>query len=676
LPPFETTSWIDLASLRDPALVPDRVASVLAVRDAGRSLSAALTAAIGNRALLLILDNCEHVLASTAALVAELLATCPRLAVVATSRERLRLRGERELSVKPLAVPPREDGSGSGGPSELGQRAPVAGIAGVAAVRLFVERAVEAVPGFTLTPSNADAVADLCRRLDGLPLAIELAAAGVGVLPPAAVLARLERRLPLLSGGARDLPARQRTMRDAIAWSYDLLSEEEQVLFQCLTVFAGGCDLHGAEAVCGADAAARAVPAFGRDAINVIEGIASLVDKNLLWRFEADAAAGTGPRFMMLETVREFGLERLEATGEAATTRNRHAAWCLDLAEQMWRATARGPIRSDWIDRLAAEQDNLRAALGWLEQDDDATRFVQLAGDLWALWLYRYHALEGGTWLNRALARGGVPDPVRARALEAAANVAWFLGDVERMAELHGEQLSLARSMADDVGVGSGLCGLGDVALFRGDFARAAALLTEAYDLFQEQDHAALTAFTMYRLGVVAFAQGDLDRAAIIQEEAIAQYRALDDPWGTAMALDALGAVARDRGDLAGAAARYRSSLAFWIESGPEEGLAFWLTGVAVLAAAGGRPAQAARLFGAADSLREAPPAPLRPPWRERRDQAIAPVRADLGDAAFDEARTAGQALNAEPATSEAMALLAMLGDESWSPAPRSSVSR
>jgi predicted ATPase len=360
---------IDLAPVRDPAFVLPTIGHALGVREgAERPLPEVLTAFLRPLRLLLVLDNCEHVLAATAQ-VGDLLAACPDLQVLAASRAPLRLRGEHLLPVPPLALP----ATGAADPAVLAE---------VAAVALFVARARAVRADFALTAGNGPAIGEICRRLDGLPLAIELAAARVATLPPPALLARLERRLPLLTGGPRDVPARLRTMRDAIAWSYDLLHPAEQALFRRLAVFAGGFTLEAAEAV-SSETAGRGdngsersddpdlSPSHRND---ILDLVASLIANSLL---RADAGADGEPRYGMLETVREYGLERLAASGEEEVARDRHAAWCLGLAEQYWVEEASWVKNPGWQARVEPEYDNAREALIWLERTGDGARLLR-----------------------------------------------------------------------------------------------------------------------------------------------------------------------------------------------------------------------------------------------------------------------------------------------------------
>jgi len=371
-------AFVDLTPIADPGQVAVAVAHALGMRESGdRPIADRLIDTLRDRHLLLVFDNFEPVVAA-AALVARLLAGCPRLTALVTSREPLRLTAEWVIAVPPLTLP---DTAQSGAAPVVSE-----------AVRLFVERAQAARADFALTGTNAPSVIEIVRRVDGLPLGIELAAARLAHLPPATLLQRLDRRLPLLTGGAGDLPERQRTLRGTMAWSYDLLTPHEQGVFRRLAVFTGGCTLEAAEAVAATDDDA------GFDALDIL---ASLVSKSLL-RQEVDVDGG--PRFTMLETVREYGWEQLAASDEGQSSRDRHAACFLELTERADPAIWGGPDHALWLDRLKAELVNLRTALAWLEGSGDGESFLLLAGSLGGLWHYRSHRVEGRAWLTRALA--------------------------------------------------------------------------------------------------------------------------------------------------------------------------------------------------------------------------------------------------------------------------------
>ncbi|MFQ5794790.1 MAG: BTAD domain-containing putative transcriptional regulator [Candidatus Bipolaricaulia bacterium] len=427
--------FVDLAPISDPGLVVSTIAQTLGVKEAeGRPLLDILKASLRGKQMLLVLDNFEQVVAA-APQVVELVAACPQLKVLVTSREPCHVRGEHVFPVPPLALP------GSDGKRPLA----IERLTQYEAVRLFIERAVAVKPDFAVTDENAPAVAEICIRLDGLPLAIELAAARIKLLSPQALLARLGNRLKLLTGGARDLPACQQTLRDTIDWSYDLLNTGERTLFERLSVFVGGGTLEAAEAVCiGADNLELKM--------DILDGLASLVDKNLLRRKEQ---ADGEPRFLILETIREYGLERLEASGESEAIRRTHADYYLALAEQA-EPKLEGPDQRMWLDRLEVEHDNLRAALVWFEQNGEAEAELRLGGALWGFWHMRGYLSEGRRWLEGALAKGedrDVSASVRAKALHGAGVLTHEQGDYERATVLYEESLDLRRELGDKPGV-------------------------------------------------------------------------------------------------------------------------------------------------------------------------------------------------------------------------------
>ena len=636
-------AFVDLSPLRDPVLVLPAIAQALGVQQAGeRPVAESLVAFLRPRQVLIVLDNCEQVLGATPE-VAALLAACPALQVLATSRAPLRARGEHLLSVPPLALP----GPGSTpGPQDL---------TGIEAVTLFVQRARAVRPDFALTPENAPAVAEVCRRLDGLPLAIELAAARVRVLSLAALLARLTDRLRLLTGGARDQPERQRTMRDAIAWSHDLLTPNERTLFRRLAVFVGGCTLEAAEAVCSVD---------DETGIDILDGIASLVDKSLLRQtIEPESGVGGEPRFSMLETIREYGLEQLVASGEEEATRRAHAAWCVDLAERSWEFVVRDGPFSDWLARLAADYDNLRTALAWLEQSGDAEGMLRLAGSVWGFWHYYGNRLEGRGVLDRALdpARSATTSAgARARALHGASALARNKGDYERAAVLAAECLALWRVEGNRWGEAAGLHVVGYVALAQGDYDRATVPLRESLALFRALGNRMWIDAVETDLGLAALARGDVADATAIFERSLALHREHADPISASFALMYLGLATCAQGDYGEAASRFAAGTPRW-EGWPRsrEIVAEWLAGVAALAAACEAPESAARLFGAAEGLRDALGHAFVLPERAAFERGADAARMALGEAAFTAASDAGRALALEQALDEASAFLA-----------------
>jgi predicted ATPase/transcriptional regulator with XRE-family HTH domain len=619
--------FVELAPVADPGLVASAVAQALGVRpSAGESLSATLGRVLRGRRALLVLDNFEHVLAA-APLVADLLAACPDVVVLATSRLRLRLRGERDFVVPPLDLP------------DPGRLPPIEELAGVGAIRLFVARARDVKPVFSLTEGNAPAVAEVCRRLDGLPLALELAAARTNVLPPAALLARLERRLPLLTGGARDAPERHRTLRATIAWSHDQLTAEEQALFRRLCVFAGGFTLEAAEGIAG-------------DGNDVLDGLSSLVERHLVRPAEG---TDSEPRFCMLETIREFGIEQLDAGPEAERVRERHAAWFLAFAERS-RPRIDGPEGKAVLDRLEAEHPNLRAALAWAIEREDADAAVRLGAALWKFWYVRGHIAEGEQWLARAFAvPGAAPPGARADALYAAGWFAQYRGEPER-AQAHGEEaLVLAQAAGDAQRVAMALMLLGGVAQHRGEIGRAAERFETAQAHARAAGNTHIVAMITHVLAGAVALQGDHVRAAALEGEALTIWRGRGDPWSLGIALLGIAAAALVRGDKAQAGASYREALAVFADHGDRLKIAQCVDGLARLAALGGEPARAARLLASAEALYEAEGLGLPPNDAAGYQRAGEQARAALSEDAFAAAWAEGRARSLEQVIAEAL---------------------
>jgi predicted ATPase len=453
---------VDLTPVRDSAFVLPVVGRALGIREGvERPLLEMLTGFLHPLRLLLVLDNCEHVLAA-APQVGDLLAACPGLQVLAASRAPLRLQGEHLLSVPPLALPP----AGSSAPADLAK---------AAAVTLFVSRARAARADFTLTAENGLAISEICRRLDGLPLAIELAAARIAVLPPPALLVRMERCLPLLTGGPQDAPARQQTMRDTIAWSYDLLSAQEQRLFQRLAIFVGGCTIEAADAV---------TNARGNRGIEILDGISSLVDKSLLRpapNFDGEV------RFTMLETVREFGLEQLLAADELDEAGRLHAGYFLTAAEQR-ESTSFHHIPTIQLDRFAADHDNLGAALDRLCDGSAIDDCLRLAAACTPYWFTRGHVREGSARLNRALATAGsTPSVDKGHALNAAANLAIVMGNFQAAAAFSQGSLAIWDTFGDPRGRAASLFDLARVAEVEQRWDEAADLFDQAAAIYRDR---------------------------------------------------------------------------------------------------------------------------------------------------------------------------------------------
>jgi predicted ATPase/class 3 adenylate cyclase len=703
--------FVNVAPLSDPEFVAPTIAQTLGIREAaGQSLLEHLKRELHQKQLLLVLDNFEQVVSAAPQLV-DLLATCPRLKLLVTSREVLRVRAEREFAVPPLAVP------------DLTHLPELAALSHYAAVTLFIERAQAVKSAFQMTAANARAVAEICVRLDGLPLALELAAARVKLFPPQALLAQLEQRLAVLTSGARDAPVRQQSLRNTLAWSYDLLPAQEQQLFRRLSVFVGGCTLQAIEALC---AALDTSNGAGR----VVDAVSSLIDKSLLQQTEHD---GEEPRFVILETIREYGLECLVMHGEMESTQQAHALYYLALAEEA-EPELGGPKQVVWLERLEREYDNLRAALRWsLERGEvggNSEMALRLAGALWRFWEIRDHWRDGRDFLERALAGSkGVAVPVRVKALKAAAHLAFVQSDNERAEALYEECLARCREVGDTAGMALSLRRLGAIAARRGnlvvaillteeslalyrevgdkagialalnnlasqigdqgEYARAISLLEEALALFREvgdkefiawvlihlanilflsqgdpaRVHALLkeglalcrelgsqedTALALCLLGEVALLQGDTVIARLLLEESVALSGEIGYRHGTDESLSLLGGVAASEGDYAAARAFYEESLAIKREVGDNTKIPFCLEGLADVVAPQGDPVWAARLWGTAEALREAMGTPLPPVYRAGSERSVAATRTQLGEKAFVTAWAQGRTMTLE----------------------------
>ena len=623
--------FVDLSPLIDAARVLPTIASVLGVRERGEEpLGQSLGQYLQDRRLLLVLDNCEQVLAAGPDLAA-LLAACSCLTILATSREALRLRGEQEMPVAPLALPDPHVRS-------------LAALSQVPAVALFVERARASDPAFTLTAENVEAVVGICRRLDGLPLAIELAAVRTKVLSPAALNQRLTRSLSLLTGGARDAPARQRTLRDAIAWSHDLLEPQEQMLFRRLGIFVGGCTLEAAEVVA------------GPDVCDVMTGIAALVDASLLRREEV----GEGElRFRMLETIREFGLERLEASGEESATGDRHTRYYLDLAQRAG-AVIIDTSTPELLDLIEREHDNLRTALGWSRDTDDHDTFLRLAGALAFFWYYRGYLNEGQHWLSQALetpADADVPQP-RAWALLTSGMLANVCGETDRAAELLTASFAWWERSGDTHHHAFARSLLGGVHVSLGRYDEAAPLFAANRDYFQSTGQWIMLAHAVFHLGVIAWVKGDDACARRLLREAAEGYDQAGTPDDAIDPLRYLGLLACAAGHHEEAAAWFAEELTRLRQLGNRAALAVGLADVATLAAACEAWQPAARLFAKAEALLKAEAGAFSLPARDLYERASARAREMLGPAASQAATAAGRALSPEQTLVEAEAVL------------------
>jgi predicted ATPase len=606
--------FVDLSAVRDPTLVASAIAEELGVTESGgRSPAECLAEHLRGKHLLLVLDNFEQVL-EAAPLVARLLDAAPRLTALATSRALLHISAEREFAVPPLAVP-----SGDRLP-------PVEELGRCAAVALFVERARAARRGFALAERNAPAVAEICRRLDGLPLAIELAAARVKLLSAEELLARLGERLKLLTGGACDLPERQQTMRGAIAWSYDLLEEPERALLRRLAVFEGGCSYEAAEAVCG-------------EGLDVLDGMGSLVDKSLLRQREQEDGE---VRFRMLEVVREYALERLEASGEADDARLEHARYFRRLAAEA-APKLRGAGDGEWVARLAREHDNLKAALSALldEEPEEGAAFV---ADLRLYWLFRNHMREAGGWFARALEIASAP-ALRAMLLFGLSNCELRLGDLGAALPRAREAVEASRASGDRSLLSHALNTLG-TALFDGDdLAGAREALEEGLAVAREAGDDLAAGNSLISLGEVARRAGDVRGARGFYEQALeADGRNLS-LTATCVTLINLGGVSLEEGDVAGAAPFYREALTIASGLGISDMSADALGGLAAVALDAGERERAARLAGSAEALYES--AGVQPEQFERalRDRYLAELRATLDAGTLEREWARGRAM-------------------------------
>ena len=705
--------WLaELAVLSDSALVPQTVAGALGVREiSGRPMLETLLQYLQRKKLLLILDNCEHLVDACARLAEELLRTCPDLRILATSREALNIQGEIAWRVPSLSVPDRR------------QLPPLERLAQFEAVRLFVERAAAVKPSFVLAPENAEPVAAVVQRLDGIPLAIELAAARVSVLSVEQIGARLDDRFRLLTGGSRASLPRQQTLRAALDWSYQLLTEREQRLLRRFAAFAGGWTLEAAETVCGGD---------GIETFEVLDLLTQLVFKSLVVTDEQRGEI----RYRFLETVRQYGLEKLEESGETEAVRGRHRDWYLQLAERA-EPELTGEKQAAWFDQLEAEHDNLRAALDWSQTGGDAHAGLRLVKALFRFWAVRGFGGEGRERLARMLMRPGAGEhsALRAQVLWGAGFLARRQGDYRSARALLNESLAIRRELGDRSGIGQVLNALGLIAREQGDYAAARALHEESLALgrelgdqwgtghalnnlgmvaYEEGNYAAAralhaeglairrdlgdkfsvsqslnnigmvataqkeyalartvyeeslalkrelgdrlgTAYVINNLGDVAYHQGDDEAARTLYEESLRIKRELGDNPGAAYTLNRLGRLVRREGDVAAARALYVESLVIRRELQDRAGIAECLEGLAETAAGQAQLRRAARLFGAAESLREVVGTPLSPPARANYDRSMAALCASLGEAALEKARAGGRAMTFEQAVEYAL---------------------
>ncbi len=681
--------FVDLSPITDPALVVSTIATTLGVREQpGQPLLASLKTYLGEKRVLLMLDNFEQVVTS-ASLVADLLAAAPRLNILVTSREVLRLRAEHEYPVPPLAVPPRDRVQhGRAGVSD-DQRAvdlTAASVSQYAAVALFIERAVAVKPDFQVTNANAPAVAEVCYRLDGLPLAIELAAARVKLFSPQVLLPRLGSRLKTLMGGARDLPARQQTLRDAIAWSYDLLSEAEKAVFRRLGVFVGGFTLEAAAAVCDPQ---------GDLAMDVVDAVGSLVDKSLVRTVEtADEEA----RFTLLETIREYALERLAEAGEVEVSRHAHADFFVHFAETVEPFLYREEYGL-WLDRLDEEYENLRATLAWSHDHGESDIFVPLTGALSPFWHMREHFLEGQRWIDRAVAftPSSSDRKARVKILLGAGWMTSVLGKVSVAQTWFQECLSLSREIDDRFWIAQSLYYLAGVSWRQGERHAGRAAAEECLPMLRELDLRRDVVGVLHLLGLVASDDGNYTLARGFLDEALAMARAIGDKLQIAGTLNSVGELAREQGEFAQAEALYGEAAAvardlpIWNTSfltvvegnlghvalrqgddiraealfkdclrrlnplGMSWAMVYHLMGLAGVWAVRRQPERAAQLLGSTDALLESTQVHLNSADRQDYDRIVDATRSQLDEATWSEARAKGRAMTMDQAVAYAM---------------------
>jgi predicted ATPase len=665
--------FVPLSPLRDPALIASVIVQTLGIREAGGQSPLELLKKYfqdsSREPVLFLLDNFEHLI-QAAPVVADLLAIAPNLKILVTSRAALHVYGEHEFPVPALGVPDSQAKSSIDALSQF------------PAVALFVQRAVAAKPDFELNQQNASAVIEICARLDGLPLAIELAAARIKVLSPSAMRTRLASRLQLLTGGARDLPQRQQTLRAAFDWSHDLLTPAEQKLFRRLSVFVGGCTLEGVEAVCDTK---------GDLELDLLDGMSSMVDKSLLQQLEQ---ANGESRFSMLETIREYAREKLEASGEEAATKRSHAAYCLVLAEEA-AAPESGAEGAEGRERIALEHDNFRAGLDWLTESGDADWGLRLGTALFRFWESREYLAEGRDRLGKVLRMPAAAAPTKARAralfsagvlateqgdfaaadalilesleigrklgdtqgvavtVNARAVVARDQGNVALAHSLFQESLTLWRELGDLKAIARALSNLASVLKMQGEYDLARSICAECRAIFEGLGDRTGAAWSLANEGDVARDQGDSAAARALIEQALAIFRELDDRWGIAGTLADLGTLAREEGNCAAALPLYRESLKIFQQLQHKRGVARLLECCACSAAVQSQAERALRLAGAAAALRQNIGAPLTSAEQSKLEAILEPARQALLNTASATAWLEGWNLPLERATEE-----------------------
>jgi len=624
--------FVALSPISDPSLVIPTIAYALGVRETGgRSILESVKTHLQDKHVLILLDNFEQVI-QAASTVSEVL-SAPRIKMLVTSRVRMHVYGEREFPVPPLSLP------------TAGEPLRVEHLVRCEAIRLFIDRAQAVKPDFALTDSNAQSVAEICSELDGLPLGIELVAPRIRVLPLQTIASKLGNRLGLLTGGPDDLPIRQQTLRGAVDWSYNLLTEGEQRFFRRLSVFVGGCSLEALGAVCEEDLD-----------LDLLEGVESLVSKSLLHQYLEPDNDEEEARFRMLETIREYARWRLDENAEGDELRHRHALYFLRLADEAY-PKLRGNEQPMWLVRLEREHDNLRAALSWCLSAPGFTDLgLQLAGKLSLFWEIRSHLSEGQQWMQQALeAAQDAPAALRAVAFNGAGNLAFHQGQYEQATRYHESALELRQLLDDRAGMAASRGNLGNMAYMQGDLACAKASYAEVLAGFRELDDKWAVANTLHNLGNVARAQADYEEAVQFYESSLAMRLELGDRRGIAATLNNLGDVATSQARYPDAFALYKKSLLIRHELGIGEGIATSLESFAQLANACGHLARAARQFGVAQSLRESIGVSLAPPDHRWHEQSVQEVRDGLGEPVYYAAYSEGRLLTIDEAVSYAL---------------------
>ncbi len=666
---------VELAAVTEPYLVPQAVAAALGAREEpGRALGETLMDYLRPRELILVLDNCEHLLPACAELVVTLLRGCRELTVVTTSREALKVPGETTYRVPSMQLPPR--------PGRRSRSASEPAAMACEAVQLFVDRATAALPSFEPTSGGALVAAEVCRRLDGLPLAIELAAARVTALPVEQILARLDDRFRLLTTGSRTALPRHQTLRALIDWNYDLLDDRERVLLRRLSVFAGGWTLEAAEAVCGSGADGvleygsggevgtpdfrdsntptlhhstppllhhSSTPALQSD--DVLDLLAGLVSKSLVI-YETGAGEG---RYRLLETVRQYSRERLIQAGEEHEALGAHLGYFVALAEQA-DSMLRGPQQAVWLARLDAEHDNLRAALKWSLDRAEVEAGLRLAPALAEYWQIRGHVAEGTSWLESMLIHEGAASHLRARVFSGAGTMAWLRGDSDQAIRFHQVSLGLSKEAGEPHGVALALLNLGAIHAFQlDDSERGLGLFAESLRRYQELQDDWGIARVLNNLAVLSQYRGDFERAGTLYEEAAARFERCGDMRLVAWLLGNLAGVRRNQGDYHRAVALVQESLRRGRDVSDRESVIMDLEELAYSLVELGRPQVGVRLLGAADATREADGYALRTAERPDRDESIARMRDALGPERFACGWAEGQAMALDDAVGEAL---------------------